>query len=117
MPKSKNGNRSYSYNMNLGWNDAWHYKCKSSAFKKPPKTMLVMETVNYDSAVIQHSAVTTKGHWAHNDKAFVFFGDAHLGMLTQHQVPQSKKDFAGYYAYCSSSLFWMSDGYADCGFY
>ena len=117
MPKSENGNRSYSYNMNLGWNDAWHYKCKSSAFKKPPKTMLVMETVNYDSAVIQHSAVTTKGHWAHNDKAFVFFGDAHLGMLTQHQVPQSKKDFAGYYAYCSSSLFWMSDGYADCGFY
>ena len=117
MPKTESGNRSYSYNMNLGWNDTWHYKCKASAFKKPPKTMLVMETVNYDSAVIQHSGVTTKGHWPHNGKMFVFFGDAHLGTLTQYQVPQSKKDFSGYYPYCSSSLFWMSDGYADCGFY
>ena len=117
MPKTESGNRSYSYNMNMGWDDTWHYKCKSSSFKKPQKTMLLMESVNDDAAVIQHNKVTTKGHWPHNEKMFVFFGDAHLGMLSPHQVPQSKKDFSGYYAYCSASYYWMSNGYADCGFY
>ena len=117
MPKTESGNRSYSYNMNLGWNDTWHSHCKASAFKKPGKTMLVMETINPDAKVVQHNNAATKGHWPHNDKMFVLFGNAGLMMLTPYQVPQSKKEYPGYYASCSASLFWQSTGYADCGFY
>ena len=117
MPKTESGNRSYSYNMNLGWNDSWHSHCKASAFKKPGKTMLVMETINPDAKVVQHSNAATKGHWPHNDKMFVLFGNASLMMLNQYQIPQSKKEYPGYYASCSASLFWQSTGYADCGFY
>jgi len=117
LPKTATGTRSYSYNRYLGWNETFHPYCKLSAFKKPGRSLLVMETANTESGVIQHSKVATQGCWPHNERGFVFFGDAHLAPLRQAQIPQSKSEFIGYYSHCSSVLFWIPNGIWDCATY
>ncbi|MBQ7206768.1 MAG: type II secretion system protein [Lentisphaeria bacterium] len=117
LPKTETGTRSYSYNRYLGWNETYHPYCKISVFKKPGRSLLVMETANTESGVIQHSKVATMGFWPHNERGFDFFGDAHLAPLKQEQIPQSKSEFIGYYSHCSNVLFWIPNGIWDCTTY
>jgi prepilin-type N-terminal cleavage/methylation domain-containing protein/prepilin-type processing-associated H-X9-DG protein len=76
---------------------------KTTKFKRPDRTMIVLEGNN---ASINYNEVSRYCRYAHSDSSTILFGDWHVRLLRRSALPHNTAGEIGYHSEAWKSYFW-----------